>query len=191
MLAAGAAVAVAAVIAVVLLAGGDGNKPATQPAARTTTSPTAGPEPTPSSDSAPTNTGSSTSGTVIPGINRAAGIETMRAFADYFEDENLGGLEERMAPGFRQTIRGKTCSGAKSPMGIDATLEEYQCQFDQLDLPAMKISGFLVRGGRRRGQARANYVLTDKGRRVAAGTLTFVIVPAKDYGIIKALAITR
>ena len=112
--------------------------------------------------------------TPVP-LTRALGLGTVSTFADYYTDENLGGLEELFATGFEQTINGPTCTGSKSPMDIDAALAEYQCRFENLLLPNVETSGVTVDLATR--TATGSYTVTDSGKATGSGTFKMHLVP--------------
>jgi hypothetical protein len=121
-------------------------------------------------------------------ITRAAGLSTMASYAAYYTDENLTGLEGLFTSKFKQTVNGQTCQGTKSPMNLDAALAEYDCAFQKLNLPEMKLSEQQV--DPRSGAASAHFVISDKGKQEASGTLTMHLVPAKDRPKIDKLILT-
>ena len=125
-------------------------------------------------------------------VPRADAAALVSRYADYFEDENLGGLEEIATGNFTLIVNGRTCSGSSSPMGPDEAFGEYQCLFDRLELPAMHVSQVQVIPGSP-ARARARYRLTDGGKAVEAGGLQFEIVPGSQEGDpdIKTLRVTR
>jgi predicted Ser/Thr protein kinase len=109
-------------------------------------------------------------------LTRAAAIATVAQWADYWTDENLGGLEEVFGgAGFKMTVKGPTCSGAKSPMAVDAALAEYDCDFQKLELPEVKATATSVDVSAK--TASGNWALTDKGKAVSNGTFTMHFVP--------------
>ena len=113
-------------------------------------------------------------------------------YADYFEDENLGGLEEIATGNFTLEMNGRSCSGASSPMSPDEAFGEYQCLFDRLELPDMQVRQVLARTGNP-ANASARYRLEDNGKLVESGRLEFEIVPGTKEGDpdIKTLKVTR
>lgn len=109
-------------------------------------------------------------------LTRAGGLAVVSQWADYWTDENLSGLEEVFGgKGFTMTVKGPTCSGAKSPMNLDAALAEYDCDFQKLNLPEVKATGAVVDPAAK--TATGNWALTDKGAAVSSGTFKMHLVP--------------
>jgi hypothetical protein len=118
---------------------------------------------------------STTASNGIP-LTRAGAIATVAQWADYWTDENLGGLEEVFGgKGFTMTVKGPTCSGAKSPMSLDATLAEFDCDFQKLELPEVKATATAIDVAAK--TASGNWALTDKGKAVSNGTFKMHFVP--------------
>ena len=109
-------------------------------------------------------------------LTRAGAIATVAQFADYWTDENLGGLEEVFGgSGFTLTVKGPTCSGAKSPMNLDAALAEFDCDFQKLELPEAKATATSIDLAKK--SATGTWSLTDKGKAISSGTFKMHFVP--------------
>ena len=117
-----------------------------------------------------------TSSTKGIALTRAGAIATVAQWADYWTDENLAGLEEVFGgDGFKLTVNGPTCSGAKSPMAVDAALAEFDCDFQKLELPEAKATAAKVDVATK--TASGTWSLTDKGKPVSNGTFKMHLVP--------------
>jgi hypothetical protein len=109
-------------------------------------------------------------------LTRAGAIATVAQFADYWTDENLTGLEEVFGgKGFQLTVKGPTCSGAKSPMKIDAALAEFDCDFQKLARPDVKATATAVDLAAK--TASGTWSLKDNGSAVSGGTFRMHFVP--------------
>ena len=109
-------------------------------------------------------------------LTRAGAIATVSQWADYWTDENLGGLEEVFGgPGFKMIVTGPTCSDASQPMAIDAALAEFDCDFQKLGLPEVKATATTVDTAAK--TASGTWALTDRGKAVSHGTFKMHFVP--------------
>ena len=170
LIAAGAAGLVLVGVALALLLGGgdDENEPATSEAAA----------------AAPSSGG----GKRLP---RGLALQVMAQYADYFEDENLIGLEESFTDDFTYDPKGDFCVGDTTEADLDRALNEYQCQFEKLTLPAMKLGPKRVFVGKGRAEARAPYLITDDGKPVERGRLKLVMVPDGDWAKIARVEVEK
>ncbi|HEX6713684.1 MAG TPA: serine/threonine-protein kinase [Thermoleophilaceae bacterium] len=111
-------------------------------------------------------------------LTRAGAIATVAQFADYWTDENLGGLEGVFGgTGFKLTVKGPTCSGAKSPMNLDAALAEFDCDFQKLALPEVKATATTI--DTKAKTASGTWSLTDEGKAISGGRFKMHFVPQR------------
>lgn len=131
------------------------------------------------STQASTDTGGADGGSAGP-VTRAEALQLGATYADYFTDENLGGIEEIFTPDFKRLRAGATCSGLSGDLNLDQALEEYQCQFEKLELPEYKLQGARIRLLPDGAIVRGRYSITDKGAPAGSGGIQFQMVRTGD-----------
>ena len=122
-------------------------------------------------------------------LTRSAVIEAVNGFADDYEDENLLGIEESVAPEFTYENKGGYCVGDTTAADLDRSLTEFSCQFEKLLLPEMKLTNIETEIAGDRAEAHYDYELLDDGKRVESGRGTATLVSGKEFPLISSIVV--